>query len=59
MSKVCQTEKDKYHIISLNMWKLKKWYRRICSQKGNRVTDLENNVMVTRGEKRDKQRDWN
>ena len=32
------------------MWNLKKWYKRTYLQDRNRVTDVENNLMVTSGE---------
>ena len=31
------------------MWNLKKWYKRTYLQNKNRVKDVENNLMVTRG----------
>ena len=46
------------------MWNLKKWYKSTYLQSRNRVTDVENKLMVTRGEKRgrragvDKLGDW-
>ena len=33
------------------MWNLKKWYKWIYSQNRNRVTDVENKLMVTRWER--------
>ena len=56
-SEVSQTEKDKYHMISL----LKKMVQGTYLQNRNRVTDVENKIMVTRGERgtgRDKLGDW-
>ena len=32
------------------MWGLKKWYRWTYLQNKNRITDVENKLMVTRGE---------
>ena len=46
-SEVSQTEKDKYHMISL----LKKMVQGTYLQNRNRVTDVENKIMVTRGER--------
>ena len=43
-------EKDKYHMISL-MWNLKIWYKWTYLQNRNRVTDVENKLTVTRGER--------
>ena len=48
LSEVSLTEKDKYDIAY--MWNLKKWYKWTYLQK-EIVTDVENNLMVTRGEK--------
>ena len=31
------------------MWNLKKWYKRTYLQDRNRVTDVENNLMDTKG----------
>ena len=37
------------------MWNPKKWYKWTYLQNGNRITDVENKIMVTKGEKgRDK-----
>ena len=44
LSKVSQTEKDKYDIAY--MWNLNKWYKWTYLQ--NRLTDLENKFMVSR-----------
>ena len=41
------------------MWNLKKWYKWTYLRKGNRVTDVESELMVTRGEGgRHKLGDW-
>ena len=42
------------------MWNLKKWYKWTYLQNRNRVTDVENKLMVTRAERgeRDKLGDW-
>ena len=34
------------------MWNLKKWYKGTYLQNRNRVTDVENQLMVTREERR-------
>ena len=54
VSEVSQTEKDKYHMISLYMWNLKKKrYKWTYLQNRNRPTDIdrENKLMVTKGER--------
>ena len=33
------------------MWNLKKWYKRTYLQNGNRLTDIENKLMVTKGKR--------
>ena len=43
-----QTEKDKYHMISLTYESTKKRYKWIYLQNG---TDTENKLMVTKGDK--------
>lgn len=45
-----KTEKDNYDDITY-MWNLKKWYKCIYLQNRNRVTDVENKFMVTKGER--------
>ena len=45
---ISQTEKDKYNIAY--MWNLKKWYKWTYLQNRNRLTDIENKLMVTKGE---------
>ena len=46
-----QTEKDNYHDITY-MWNLeKKWYKLTYLQTRNRLTDIENKFMVTKGER--------
>ena len=32
------------------MWNLKKWYKRTYLQNRNRVTDVENKLMITKGQ---------
>ena len=49
LSEVSQTEKEKYYITY--MWNLKKKYKRTYLQNRNRLTDIENKLMVTKGEK--------
>ena len=50
LSKVNQTEKGKYDITS--MWNLKKEYKPTYLQNRNRLTDIENNLTVTTGERK-------
>jgi len=50
LSEVSQTEKDKYHMLLLIV-ESKKWYKRTYSQNRNRLTDLENKLMITKGER--------
>ena len=54
LSEVSQTEKDKYHMVSLICETLKmiKWTY-LLMQNTNRPTDVENNVIVTKGENRE------
>ena len=53
----CHTEwskSDRERQISYDiayMWNLKKWYKWTYLQNRNRVTDVENKLMVTRGER--------
>ena len=49
LSEVNQT--DKYHMIS-HIWNLKKWYKWTYLQSRNRLTNIENKLMVTKGERR-------
>ena len=52
-SEVSQKEKDKYHILTLYIQNLEKWYWRIYLQGNNGETDIENRLMgMGRGEKR-------
>ena len=48
LSEVSQTEKHKYHMISLIL-DLKKWYTWTYLQIINRLTDTEKKLMVTKG----------
>ena len=50
LSEVSQTEKDKYHMISLICGILKKLYKWTFIQNRNRPTDIESKLMVTKGE---------
>ena len=49
-SVVSETEKDKYYMLSLICGIQKKWYKWTYLQDRNRLTDLENELMVTRGQ---------
>ena len=57
VSEVSQTEKDKYHMISLTFGIKKKKdtseliYNTEIDRNGNRPTDIENKLMVTTGER--------
>ena len=59
LSEVSQTEKDKYHMISLICGILKKATNELV-YKTEIESDVENKLMVTKGEKRkrDKLGDW-
>ena len=46
LSEVSQTEKDMSYDIAY-MWNLKQWYKCTQLQNRNRVTDVENNLIVT------------
>ena len=48
LSKVNQAEKGKYDIPS--MWNLKKEHKSTYLQDRNRLTDIENKLMVTKAE---------
>ena len=48
LSEISQTEKDKYHMISLNVESKKQWYKWTYLENKNRLTDLENELVVTR-----------
>ena len=61
LSEVSQREKDKYDITYMwNVKKKKKWYKWIYLQNRNRLTEIENKLMVTKGEReeRDKLGIW-
>ena len=51
LGEVSQTDKDKYYIVSVTCGILKKKkYKWTYLQNRNRLTDIENNFMVTKGE---------
>ena len=58
LREVSQTEKDKYHMRSLICGILKKDTNELIYKDRNRPTDIENKLMVTKGERgeRDKLR---
>ena len=49
LSKVSQKEKDKYHMISLNMWNLKYDTSGTYLQNKNRLADTENRLVGVKG----------
>ena len=49
LSEVSQREKEKHHMISLYVESKKKWYKWTYLQNRNRLTDLENKLVVTGG----------
>ena len=49
LSKVSQKEKDKYHMLSLNMWNLKYDINGTYLQNKNRLADTENRLVVVKG----------
>ena len=53
LSEVSQTEKDKYHMIPLTcgIYKEKKRLKWAYFQNRKRLTDTENKLMVTKGER--------
>ena len=51
VGKVSQTEKDKYHMTSLNCGILKKKMIQTYLQNRNRLTDLENEFIITKGKR--------
>ena len=60
LSEVSQTEKRQLPYDITYTGNLKKWYKGTYLQNRNRVTDVENKLMVTKGEGggRDKLWDW-
>ena len=55
LSEISQTEKDKYHMISLICGIYKKWCRWTYSRSRNRSTDTDNKLMVNKGEREEGQ----
>ena len=51
LSEVSQTEKDKYIWHHLYVESKKNWYKWTYLQNRNRFTDIENKLMVTKGER--------
>ena len=51
LSEVSQIEKDKYHMILLICSILKKVYKWAYLQNRNKVADVENKLIVTKGER--------
>ena len=49
-TKCSKSDKDISYDITY-MWKLKKWYKWTYIQNRNRLTDRENKLMVTKGER--------
>ena len=56
-TKWSKSERDKYHMIS-PMWNLKKQYKWTYLQNRNRLTDIENKPMATKGEQGAKRNKW-
>ena len=50
-TKWSKPDKDKYHVISLIHGILKKWYKWTYIQNRNRFSDIENNLMITKGKR--------
>ena len=52
LSEVSRTEKDKYHMILLiwGIWNFKKRYKWTYLPNRKRLTDIENKLMVSKGE---------
>ena len=48
LSEVSQTERQKSYDITY-MWDLKKWYKWLCLQNRNRLTDIEQTYGYQRG----------
>ena len=49
LSKISQKEKDKYRMLSLNMWNLKYDTNGTYLQNKNRLADTENRLVVVKG----------
>ena len=54
-TKWSKSEKNKYYIISLIADSKKKWYKWTYLQTRNRLTDIENKFMVTKGEREEEE----
>ena len=55
-----KSEKDKHHDITYvtSIWNLKKGYKWIYLQNRKRLTDFENKLMVTKGDRWEGRMDW-
>ena len=51
-TKWSKSKKEKYHMVSFTCGFLKKWYKWTYLWNRNKLTDLENELMVTKGESR-------
>ena len=51
-TKWSKSEKDIYH-VSLNIWNIKKWYKQTYLQSRNRLINIENKLIVMKGERRE------
>ena len=49
LSEICQTKKDKYHMNSFNMWKVKKRITKKNPNPPTKVTGKEKRLVVVRG----------
>ena len=58
LSEISQTEKDKYHMTSLNVESKNQWYKWTYLQNRNRLTDLQNEPVATRDEVWARGIDW-
>ena len=47
-----KSDRDKYHINITYMWNLKTDTNQLVHKKRNRLTDIENKLMVTKGNSR-------
>ena len=52
-SEVSQKEKDKYHILTHNVWNLERWYQRSYVQGSKGDRDIKNNILDTLGARED------
>ena len=52
-TKWSQTEKDNYHMISLICQSKKRYTNKLVYKNRNRLTDIENQSLVTKGETRE------